>query len=262
MEYGSFLSSLERLYNGYVDAYRDDAGVLPPMMELKRIHTAHVVANAAAIAEGEGFGPVERETSLAAALLHDTGRYEQLRRYGTFRDSDSVDHARFSHDIVVEKGWLGTAGAARPDAVLAAVLCHNRRDVPAGLDEVSLVAAKTVRDADKLDIFRVLETQVETSDWRKDSTAFWNLSCEAPPNPVVVDDIENGRPVDYQNIKSLADFVLIQIGWMVSGLEFATSRRLCAERGHVAFRRRFLHSLVESPAIDRLCGLAEASLGV
>lgn len=253
-------SEIERLYDAYVDAYRGVDGELPPMMRLKRVHTAHVVANAAAIADGEGFGPLERETALAAALLHDTGRYEQLLRYNTFRDSDSVDHARLSHDIVKEKGWLSAAGVARPDAVLAAILCHNRRDIPEGLDSVALVAAKTVRDADKLDIFRVLETQLSTTDWHGDSTAFWNLSCDAPPNPVVVDDIENRRPVDYQNIKSLSDFVLIQLGWMVSGLEFATSRRLCAERGHAAFRRKFLHSLVDSPAIDIICDMAEKSL--
>ena len=117
-----------------------------------------------------------------------------------------------------------------------------------------------MRDADKLDIFRVLEDQVEHTDWKGDSRAFWNLAVSAPPNPVVVACIEAGRPVDYQNIKSLSDFVLIQVGWMISGLHFATSRRLCRERGHLAYRRGFLHQLTDSPAVDRLCNLAENRL--
>ena len=74
---------------------------------------------------------------------------------------------------------------------------------------------------------------------------------------MVVECIENGRPVDYQNIKSLSDFVLIQVGWMISELHFATSRRLCRERNHLAYRRKFLHQLTDDPAIDRICGLAE-----
>lgn len=248
------LAELTKAYDAYVDAFRKADGSLPEMMELKRVHTTHVVENARLISDGENFSPAEREASLAAALLHDTGRYEQLRRYNTFRDSDSVDHAVFSHDIVREKGWTTDR------AVLDAVLWHNRRDLPAQMEPLTAVAAHTVRDADKLDIFRVLEDQIAHTDWRADSRAFWNLAVSAAPNPVVVACIEKGEPVDYQNIQSLADFVLIQVGWMISGLHFATSRRLCAERNHLAFRRDFLHKLTDDPSVDRICDLAEKAL--
>ena len=53
------------------------------------------------------------------------------------------------------------------------------------------------------------------------------------------------------------DFVLIQVGWMVSGLHFATTRRLCRERGHLAFRRDFLHQLTDDSSVDRLCDLVQ-----
>ena len=190
----------------------------------------------------------------------DTGRYEQLRRYDTFRDSDSVDHAVFSHDIVAEKGWLNQWPDVWRKAVLDAVLFHNRRDLPEGLDAVTLAVSQTVRDADKLDIFRVLEHQIATTDWRHDCKAFWNLPVQAAPSPAVVAAIRDGRPVDYQHIRSLADFVLIQVGWMRSGLAYATSRRLCAERGHLAFRRDFLRQLTDDPAVGDLCDLAGNAL--
>ena len=253
---------LTRLYDEYVDTYRDEAGTLPPMMRLKREHTAFVVKNAEAVADGEGFGAEAREAALAAALLHDTGRYEQLKLYNTFRDSESVDHAVFSHDIVKEKGWLEKVvpSAHVRDAILKAVLYHNRRDLPDGMDPLTETCAHTVRDADKLDIFRVLEDRVEHTDWRGDSRAFWNLRIDLPPNPVAVDCIEKGLPVDYQNIKSLADFVLIQVGWMISGLRYATSMRICRERGHLEFRRRFLHEITDDPSVDRICDMAISEL--
>ena len=273
------LPRLVKLYDEYVDTYREADGKLPVMMQLKRTHTAFVVKNAELIADGEGFTPEEREVAIAAALLHDTGRYEQLKRYNTFRDSDSVDHAVFSHDIVKGKGWLDQVWGEwkseveveqRKEAILKAVLYHNRRDLPEELENplfdfdsrlrLTFLAAHTVRDADKLDIFRVLEDQVAHADWRGDSRAFWNLAVSAPPNSVVVANIEHGEPVDYQNIQSLSDFVLIQVGWMISGLHFATSRRLCRERNHLAFRRDFLHQLTDSSAIDRVCDIAERVL--
>ena len=274
-----FLPSLTKLYDEYVDTFREANGELPVMMRLKRVHTGFVVKNAEAIADGEGFTPEEREVALAAALLHDTGRYEQLKRYNTFRDSDSVDHAVFSHDIVVEKGWLDQVlGKAKEEgqgeqwkgAILKAVLYHNRRDLPEEIGNplfasdlrlrLTSAAAHTVRDADKLDIFRVLEDRVENTDWKSDTRAFWSLAVSAPPNPVVVECIAKGQPVDYQNVKSLSDFVLIQVGWMISGIHFATARRLCRERKHLAFRRKFLHQLTDSPAIDRVCDIADRVL--
>ena len=270
------LDSLVSLYDAYVDTFRGADGKLPAMMQLKRTHTAFVVRNAELIADGEGFAPDEREVAVAAALLHDTGRYEQLKRYNTFKDSESVDHAVFSHDIVKSLGWLEEVekrggGGQWCEIILKAVLYHNRRDLPKEIEDplststsslhLLSLAAHTVRDADKLDIFRVLEDQVEHADWKGDSRAFWNLAISAPPSPVVVDCIEKGRPVDYQNIQSLSDFVLIQVGWMIAGLHFATSRRLCRERNHLVFRRRFLHQLTDSPVIDRVCDLAERNLG-
>ena len=248
----------EMLYSRYVDTFRDGGGVLSPMMELKRVHTAKVVENAVAIAEGESFGDREREDGMIAALLHDTGRYEQLKRYNTFKDSDSVDHAVFSHDIVRKLGWLD--GYADAEPILKSVLYHNRRDLPDDMDALTALLSHTVRDADKLDIFRVLEEQVRTTDWRKDSRAFWNLKVSEAPNPLVVAAIRERRPVDYQNIKSLADFVLIQIGWMISGLHFATSLRLSRERGHLAFRRNFLKEIGGGADAERLCDLAEKEL--
>ncbi len=250
------LSELTRLYDEYVDTYREADGQLPKLMRLKRVHTGFVVRNAELIADGERFDPKTREAALAAALLHDTGRYEQLKLYNTFKDSDSIDHAVFSHDIVKEKAWLdGLFDESTRDAVLKAVLYHNRREIPSGLDPLTETCSHTVRDADKLDIFRVLEDQIANTDWRGDSRAFWNLRLDVPPNPVVVDCIAKGLPVDYQDIKSLADFVLIQVGWMLSGLRYATSRRLCRERGHLEFRRDFLHKLTDDPSVDRLCDL-------
>lgn len=249
------LKVLAGLYDAYVDTFRGADGKLPTMMQLKRVHTAHVVDNAKRIAAGESFGPNVACLCEAAALLHDTGRYEQLKRYNTFRDSDSVDHAVFSHDIVSEKGWLDQWNPAERKAVLDAVLYHNRRELPSGLDAVTLAVSQTVRDADKLDIFRVLEHQIATTDWRHNCAAFWNLPTQAAPNAAVAAAIREGRPVSYQDIKTLADFVLIQVGWMRSGLVYSTTRRLCAERRHLDFRRDFLHQLTDDPVVDELCDI-------
>ena len=254
----AMFAELEGKYFAYVDTFRV-GGELPEMMELKLLHTRSVVSAARMIAEGEGF---ENRTACAleaAALLHDTGRYEQLKRFNTFRDADSVDHAVFSHDIVKEKGWLD--GWEDASAILTAVLVHNRRDIPAAeMDDLTLDCSRALRDADKLDIFNVLEDRVSNTDWRRDSRAFWNLETHRAPSAEVVEALLEERTVDYQHIKCLADFVMVQVGWMILGLEYATSCRICLERGHLGFRRRFLGELTDDPVVDVVCAKAEAAL--
>lgn len=248
---------IDDCYHRYVDTFKVD-GEFPDMLGLKDIHTERVVANIEAIAKVHASDALVAFCCKAAARLHDVGRFEQLRRYGTFRDSESIDHAELSHAIIEREGWLeGVPGA---ECILKAVLFHNRLELPDSLSPDEALVANAVRDADKLDIFRVLEERVANAGWEKDCAAFWNLPISNPPNPVVVENLRAGESVDYRNIKSLADFVLIQVGWMIGGLHFAVSRRLCAERGHLEFRRDFLTKLVKDTVIGDLCDLAAASL--
>lgn len=231
------------IYDNYVVTYRDENGKLPPLMELKYEHTMHVLENAEYIAKSENFSAEEQSVSSIAALFHDIGRYEQLKRYNTFRDADSIDHAKLSHDIVKENGYLTSLSQNFQTAILEAILYHSRLAIPDGLSPLSLTATKTVRDADKLDIFRVLENQIATTNWREDARAFWNLPISLPPNKAVTDAVYSHRPVDYRDIKSLSDFVLIQVGWIYSGLEYTSSHSLAISRGHLEFRRSFIKEI-------------------
>jgi hypothetical protein len=222
------------------------------MMQLKLVHTSHVVANAEAIALGERFDPLASLVCKAAALLHDTGRYEQLLKFNTFRDADSINHAKLSHDIVIEKGWVDSI--PERDAILKAVIVHNMQEIPEDIvDPLTLQVSKVVRDADKIDIFRVLENEIENSDWKNNCKAFWNLPVFADPSEDVIENVRRGTSVPYNEIKTLSDFILVQVGWIKSGLYFATSCKIATERNHMEYRRRFLHQITSSPVVDELC---------
>ena len=45
-------------------------------------------------------------------LLHDVGRFEQQRVYGTFTDADSIDHAKYGARILFGKVWEEKHGLA------------------------------------------------------------------------------------------------------------------------------------------------------
>ena len=235
-----FFAGLERLYTSYVESFRNADGVLPEMIGLKLRHTRGVVDNAALIAEGEGWSSEDAFMGRAGALLHDTGRYSQWQEFGTFQDSKSVDHAQRGVEVITREGWLSGLTAAERKMVLAAVAVHNRKELPDGLDAKTAAQAHLVRDADKLDILRVFETAVADGMLNRNPEMAWELRMDGPPSPDVLQAVAAGVSIDYAQVKSLADFILIQVGWLPCGFHYNTALRLAAERKALEFRESFL----------------------
>ncbi|MBQ9429950.1 MAG: HD domain-containing protein [Kiritimatiellae bacterium] len=249
------MTDLLREYQAYVDTFRDSSGELEEMLRLKLGHTMAVVDCARRIMSGEGFAKDEFRLGEIAALLHDTGRYAQFKKYRTFRDAVSVDHAAYSAEVVERLRWLDGFPAEDRECVLTAVRCHNRKTLPAGLPPRVERVAHLVRDADKLDIFRVLENAVAGGELESHPEIAWGLPVNAAPSSEVVEAVCAGRPVEYSWIKSLSDFVLIQVGWLYGGLHYRTALEIARERGALEFRRGFMKSLSDSPEVDRVCDL-------
>ena len=70
-----------------------------PMISDKVAHTFRVAENAEQIALHTSC-PELADFAWFLGLLHDIGRFEQIRRYGTFADGQSVDHAELGADIL------------------------------------------------------------------------------------------------------------------------------------------------------------------
>ena len=72
----------------YTNEYKaDDSRAL-----LKIKHTYKVAQYCEEIAKNLCFSKDDVDVAWLVGLLHDVGRFEQLRRYGTFNDQKSVDH--------------------------------------------------------------------------------------------------------------------------------------------------------------------------
>lgn len=252
----AFLEELTGRYRAYVGTFRDAAGALPPMVRVKLDHTMKVVDAARRIMEGEAFPPRERPEGEACALLHDAGRYAQFTEFGTFRDACSVDHAEKGVEVIVREGWLDALPAGERARILDTVRFHNKRALPDDLPPETRKPAFLVRDADKLDIFRVMEDAVRDGALETRPELSWGLPLRAGFSPRVAEAVCAGESVRYEWIQSVADFVLVQVGWLNGGLHFPTSRRMARDRGTLEFRRALLKRLTGDDAgVDRICDL-------
>lgn len=130
-----------------------------PHIALKILHTHKVTQIMDKLCELENTPEDLAYLCFLAALCHDLGRFEQARIYHTFIDADSIDHAELSAKLLKEGPFLDHISPEDKKAVITAVRNHSRFAIEEGLDDKTLYLSRILRDADKLDIFRVFATE-------------------------------------------------------------------------------------------------------
>ena len=139
-------------------SYTRKYDVSDPKIALKIAHTYRVAGNCEQIARSIGLSEEEVEFAWLSGMLHDVGRFEQVKRYNTFIDSESVDHAEFGADLLFgeEKLIEDYTHDRSLDAMMETVIRqHNKYRIDEAVGGDTLVFCNILRDADKVDILRV-----------------------------------------------------------------------------------------------------------
>ncbi len=219
-------------FHRFADGFQPDAPG-PTPLDVKREHTLLVLENARLILAGLPVPPRLAHLGLLAALFHDIGRFPQYQQYGTFRDPDSVNHGLMGSRTLAPQprgaGLLDSLPFRERSLVRGVVALHNRRFLPRKLPPVLRFLTRVVRDADKLDVMRVMVEHFDT----KNENPVLTLRVKTDPeifSRAVYDDVMTGGRGDYRKLRWSNDFKLMLIGW-VHDFNFASSRRLLLERG-------------------------------
>ena len=126
-------------------------------MRLKVEHTYRVADLCERIAVSEQMSVPEQELAWLLGMLHDVGRFEQLRRFHTFADAQSVDHAALGADLLFRDNLIRDyVNQTEEDTLIeTAVRWHSAYRLPENLDKRTEKFANILRDADKIDILKV-----------------------------------------------------------------------------------------------------------
>ncbi|MDR2504202.1 MAG: HD domain-containing protein [Deltaproteobacteria bacterium] len=222
-------------FNAYALAFRGSGSMIGKHLELKYAHSLRVLQNAEAIAMGEDafrHNPLAKRALLMAALYHDLGRFEQLARYQTFRDADSINHGLLGAKLLRDKRFLSEETPQLRRLVRAAVLWHNRLNLPQGAPEPLATVSKALRDADKIDIIGVLNEELHPGH-EPDKTIVLELRNDPKQySPKALEAVMAGRAVLYADMESVNDFRLLLCSWVFM-LEFGSSLRLLVRNGYM-----------------------------
>lgn len=136
-----------------------------PSIHLKAIHTYEVIKCSDYLCDELGLDENQKALAGLIALLHDIGRFDQWMTYESFADHKTVDHAKLSSDILFKDGLIRMfIEDNRYDEIIKiAIEQHNKYKVDENIDEHILLYVHLIRDADKLDNFRVKDEEtIET----------------------------------------------------------------------------------------------------
>lgn len=127
-----------------------------PKISLKIVHTYGVVHYTQQVCQRMKLNEEDTNLSLLIALLHDIGRFEQVRLYDSFEHT-TMSHAHFGVDLLKKDQFIRkfVHDSQYDDMIFKAIYHHSDYKLENIEDERTLFFCKMIRDTDKLDNCRV-----------------------------------------------------------------------------------------------------------
>ncbi len=229
---GKTALSLKSWFRDYVRTYHSNNSQYQRNIDLKYEHTLSVCKEIVNIGRTLKLSGENIQFAEITALFHDVGRFEQYRRYGTFVDMKSENHSVIGINVLKEKKVLKDLQTETKKLILCTIENHNRFKLPEGESEACLFFSKLLRDADKLDIWRVVIQYYQNMHLSRNSGIELDLPDRDEISDQVYHDLMSEKLVRTEHLKTLNDFKLLQMGWIYD-IYFSKTYELIQERGYL-----------------------------
>lgn len=200
---------------------------------LKEKHTGYVTANCVELAKFLKLSTHDTELAEIIGLFHDVGRFRQFSIYKTFNDADSEDHAELALKVIDELEFFKELAAQDYEVLKFAIQNHNKKTVAPTDDERKMLFAKIIRDADKLDIYRVLEPFLAQEDADKMPQFIKSAGrLVADISPDFVENFVTGNQADFRKIRTNGDRKIVRLMWLYD-INFSWTMKKIVERDYI-----------------------------
>lgn len=175
------------------------------LIKLKYEHSLRVMNLARKYAKMLGFNKKETELATLIGLLHDYGRFEQIRVYNSFNDRKTIDHADLGIQILFDDGEIRKYTNNEKDYELIefAIKNHNKYEIEEIDNKNYLKQAKLIRDIDKIDILYI----------NYSSETYQLIPSDDEISVEVISDIINHKIISYKNVKNINDQICIYFSY-------------------------------------------------
>jgi hypothetical protein len=208
----SDLLRIKTWFKSYVAGFYTGEAAFDAAIGLKERHTQNVALEILDIGDSLHLGSEDCYLAEIMATLHDIGRFEQFRRYHTYSDAHSENHASLGVRVVHENDILSGLKCVEKDLITATISHHNRAALPQCDNSKLVFFLKLVRDADKIDILRVVTEKYQNSAVNDIIRA--GLPDAPEITDIVAKSVIAGRIVKFETMRTANDFKLLQLSWI------------------------------------------------
>ena len=222
----------KRWFTDYVKSFYSPNKEDQKNISLKEKHTFNVCKNMIEITGELGSSDKDMMLAEVIALFHDIGRFPQYAKYKTFRDRKSVNHGFLGAQTLLEEKILQDLPDKEEELIIKAVRFHNAFSIPKVEGEDTVFFIKLIKDADKIDIWRVFLEYYDSPEEERASAVGLGLQDITGYSEEILSCILRGQMASLLLIKSLNDFKLMHLSW-VYDLHYKPSFRLLSERAYI-----------------------------
>ena len=213
------ISEAEKWIAAYSSSFHNEDKEAMWGIGLKEAHIGFVRRNCKELAQWLKL--TEHDVLLAEliGLLHDVGRFRQWSVYRTFRDNLSEDHAELGLKVIQEQSLYKELDSEDRSILLFAISNHNKKFIAQAPSERHLLFAKIIRDADKLDIYRV-------------NIEYVCVPPEGVFTPVCKENFLKAEQINGGDMQTVDDRKLLYLVW-VYDLYFPWTMKKIVEKGYL-----------------------------
>lgn len=186
------INFIDKIFKEYVNTF----DMTDKNIYLKYEHTFEVVKITEKIAKKLNLNEDGINLAKAIAYLHDIGRFEQVSKTNTFQDS-VMDHADYGVDLLFNRHLIEKFNINHQyyQVIEKAIRNHNKLEIIDELTEDEEIFVKLIRDADKLDIYRVRVKYLDNN--------FTDI-----PSKINIDDFYHHKCINLKNRQNRSDSLL------------------------------------------------------
>ena len=167
------------------------------------------------------------------ALFHDLGRFPQFKKYETYDDSISENHALLSIQVIEETNILSNFNNADIEIIKKSILLHNEKALPNNLNEKEFIFSTILRDSDKLDFFKGMVDIIPNLPKEEQKVFYSNKSENNVVSDIVYSKILNRELVSNEELQTKLDKQVRSLGFITSDFNYIESYKIIMNNDYI-----------------------------
>lgn len=223
---------VKRAEDAFLNWLQADGFMDEPGHEMKRVHTFHVAELSRCLAERITDDDLDPDLAYVIGLLHDIGRFGEMRIMHRY-DGTRFDHAAYGAALLFDQGLIRqfVQDGAYDAVIRTAIENHSRLAISPDVQKEALPYAKLLRDADKLDNYRV-KLNYEPEQFFPGMNITRQTLEDSLISPPVMDAVHEHRCVRLQDRRYPLDYYICIMAFAFD-LNYPQSRSYVREQNYI-----------------------------